>query len=146
MERRWFEKVWRDAARAGRSHPRQRNVHPSSLLAALTLHAQNRADNCAQFYNPQREAALGARLAKSFGIMPAQRESDAVRSYIEKLGSRLAVALPYEPRLGYRFEVTADANGTFLETAALPGGYISFRRVDPGRIRGNVGPRDRAHR
>jgi beta-barrel assembly-enhancing protease len=96
----------------------------AALLAALTLHAQNRADNCVQFYSPQREAALGAQLAKSSRMMHAPLESDAVRSYIDKLGSRLVDALSYVPRLGYHFEVTADANGTFLEPAALPGGYI----------------------
>jgi hypothetical protein len=55
-------------------------------------------------------------------MLHAPLGSDAVRGSIEELGSRLVDALLYVPRPGYHFEVTADANGTFLEPAALPGG------------------------
>ena len=67
-------------------------------------------------------------------MLHAPLGSHAVRGSIEELGSRLVDALLYVPRLGYHFEVTADANGTFLEPAALPGLHLASScgcRPDP---------------
>ena len=67
-------------------------------------------------------------------MLHAPLGSHAVRGSIGELGSRLVDALLYVPRLGYHFEVTADANGTFLEPAALPGLHLASScgcRPDP---------------
>jgi beta-barrel assembly-enhancing protease len=40
------------------------------------------------------------------------------------MGARLVQALPQQSPFTYRFELTADSTGTFLEPAAFPGAYI----------------------
>jgi beta-barrel assembly-enhancing protease len=102
------------------------------LVAALALNAQNQPNRSigkgVNFYSIEKEAALGAQLATQFrrqhSPLNSDAASDAVRAYIEQMGARLVQALPQQSPFTYRFELTNDSTGTFLEPAALPGGYI----------------------
>jgi beta-barrel assembly-enhancing protease len=99
------------------------------LVNALALNAQNQPNpqpigRAANFYSIDKEAALGAQLATEFRRQHSTLDSDAARAYIEQMGARLVQALPQQSPFTYRFELTADSTGTFLEPASLPGGYI----------------------
>jgi beta-barrel assembly-enhancing protease len=99
------------------------------LVGALALNAQNQPNpqpigRGVNFYSLDREAALGAQLATEFRRQHSALNSDAVRAYIEQMGARLGQALPQQSPFTYRFELTADSTGTFLEPAAFPGAYI----------------------
>jgi predicted Zn-dependent protease len=99
------------------------------LVGALALNAQNQPNpqpigRGANSYSTDKEAALGAQLATEFRRQHSLLNSDAARTYIEKMGARLVQALPQQSPFAYGFELTADSTGTFLEPAALPGGYI----------------------
>lgn len=99
------------------------------LVGALALNAQNQPNpqpigRGVNFYSVDKEAALGAQLAMEFRRQHSPLDSDAAREYIEQMGARLVQALPQQSPFTYHFELTADSNGTFLEPAAFPGGYI----------------------
>jgi predicted Zn-dependent protease len=76
------------------------------------------------FYSTEKEAALGAQLAADFRRDHSPLDNAAARDYIQQMGERLARAMPQPSRFEHHFELTQDFNGTFLEPAALPGGYI----------------------
>jgi beta-barrel assembly-enhancing protease len=99
------------------------------LVGALALNAQNQPNpqpigRGANSYSTDKEAALGVQLATEFRRQHSPLNSDAARAYIEQMGARLGQALPQQSPFIYRFELTADSTGTFLEPAALPGGYV----------------------
>ncbi|HYK62969.1 MAG TPA: M48 family metalloprotease, partial [Bryobacteraceae bacterium] len=94
------------------------------LGAALALNAQDRpVGRGVNFYSTEQEVALGAQLAADFRRVHSQLDNAAAREYIEQMGARLVQALPQPSPFMYHFELTADSSGTFLEPAALPGGY-----------------------
>jgi hypothetical protein len=89
------------------------------VLATLAVSAQN-----VNFYSREKEAALGAALAKEIGQRTTPIESSAVRDYIASLGRQLASQLPdtgltwtFIPVFGYLTDRTH-------EPTALPGGFI----------------------
>jgi hypothetical protein len=88
------------------------------VLCALALNAQ------ANFYSIEKESALGSQLAKDFRQAHSPLDNAAASAYIEQMGARLTRALPQPSPFTYHFELTTDSSGTFLEPAALPGGYI----------------------
>jgi predicted Zn-dependent protease len=98
------------------------------LAAALVLNAQNqpapRPDRGVNFYSTEKEAALGAQLAADFRRDHLALDNAAARDYIQQMGERLARTMPQPSLFQYRFELMQDFNGTFLDPAALPGGYI----------------------
>lgn len=95
------------------------------LGAALALNAQDRpVGRGVNFYSTEQEVALGAQLAADFRRVHSQLDNAAAREYIEPMGARLVQALPQPSPFMYHFEVTADSSGTFLEPAALLGGYV----------------------
>lgn len=95
------------------------------VLAALTLKAQDQPlGRGVNFYSIEKETALGAELAKDFRLAHAALDDAAARDYIEAMGARLARALPQPSPFTYHFELTTDSTGTFLEPAALPGGFV----------------------
>jgi beta-barrel assembly-enhancing protease len=99
------------------------------LVSALALNAQNQPNpqpigQGPNSYSTNKEAALGAQLATEFRRQHSPLNSDAARAYIEQMGARLVQALPQQSPFTYRFELTADSTGTFLEPAAVPGGYV----------------------
>jgi predicted Zn-dependent protease len=98
-------------------------------FGALALNAQDQPNpqpigRGANFYSTAKEAAFGAQLAADFRRQHSVLNNEVIRTYIEQLGARLVQALPQESPFTYHFELTTDSTGTFLEPAALPGGYI----------------------
>jgi hypothetical protein len=59
------------------------------MLATAAVSAQD-----LNFYSREKEAALGAALAKEIGQRTTPIESSAVRDYLASLGGRLASQLP----------------------------------------------------
>jgi len=97
------------------------------LGAALALNAQDQpVGKGVNFYSTEKEAALGAQLAADFRRVHSQLDLDnaAARKYVEQMGARLVQASPQPSPFMYHFELTADSSGTFLERAAVPGGYV----------------------
>jgi predicted Zn-dependent protease len=88
------------------------------FLPALSLGAQS-----ANLYSREREAALGAELAKQVERNASQVENPDALKYVRQVGSRLAMQLPDAP-FPYTFKLVEDASGRYPEPAALPGGYI----------------------
>ena len=95
------------------------------LGAALALNAQDQpVGKGVNFYSTEKEAALGAQLAADFRRVHSQLDNAAARKYVEQMGARLVQASPQPSPFMYHFELTADSSGTFLEPAAVPGGYV----------------------
>jgi predicted Zn-dependent protease len=87
----------------------------------LPLLAQDRPAN---FYNLEKEAALGRQLAAETARHSKPLDSAAARGYVNELGQRLASKIP-GPSITYTFAVVASgADNTTHEPLALPGGYI----------------------
>ncbi len=81
---------------------------------------------CAQvnFYSREKEAALGAALAKDIRQYTTPIDSSAVRDYVASLGRQLASQLP-DTGLTWTFTLVLDASGErTCEPIALPGGFI----------------------
>ena len=90
----------------------------------MTLAAQaTQAGAGPNYYSPQREAALGAELARQARKNTTPVDNTAALSYVEAMGAKLAVQLP-EPRYNYTFAIIKDAGDSYQEPIALPGGYM----------------------
>lgn len=88
-------------------------------LATLAVSAQD-----VNFYSSEKEAALGAALAKEVGRHATPIESSAVRDYVASLGRQLASQLP-DTGLTWTFTPVFDSSGgRTYEPVALPGGFI----------------------
>jgi predicted Zn-dependent protease len=101
---------------------------PLLMIAPLLVSAQEQPAGQGRgvnFYSKEKEAALGAALAKEVRRETKEIANAAVREYVERLGRQLVAQLP-EATFTYTFEVTSDdASGSDLkEPLALPGGYI----------------------
>jgi len=87
------------------------------LMASLPMSAQD-------FYSREREAALGAGLAKEVQQRTGPIDNAVIRDYVERTGSRLAAQLP-GTGFPYLFSViSGDVGGRTHEPLSLPGGYI----------------------
>src|SRR5260370_16276315 len=94
------------------------------LLFALTLSAQERqAGQGVSFYSVEKEAAIGASLARDVRRNTTAIESPAVRDYVQRIGGLLSAQV--SSPLIYTFSVIADdRGGPTHEPFSLPGGYI----------------------
>jgi len=89
------------------------------MLATLAVSAQD-----VNFYSREREAALGAALAKEIRRHTTPIESTAVRDYVTSLGRQLASQLP-DTGLIWTFTPVFDSSGGRThEPIALPGEFI----------------------
>ncbi len=87
------------------------------FLVGLTLAAQ-------QPYSVEKEAAIGASLARNVQQGTTAIESPTVRDYVQRIGGRLAAQLT-NPPFSYSFSVIADdRGGPTHEPLWFPGGYI----------------------
>jgi predicted Zn-dependent protease len=97
-----------------------------SILASLPLLAQYDATGGkgVDFYSREKEAALGKQLAAELRGRTTPIQSDAVQAYVDRLGQKLAVHLPYA-NAHFTFRVIAEDPCPIVhEPAALPGGYV----------------------
>jgi len=94
------------------------------LLFALTLSAQERqVGQGVSFYSVEKEAAIGASLARDVRQNTTAIESPAVRDYVQRIGGLLSAKV--SSPLRYKFSVIADdRGGPTHEPLSLPGGYI----------------------
>ena len=94
------------------------------FLVALTLGAQERqVGQSVNFYSVEKEAAIGASLARDVRQNTTAIESPAVRDYVQRIGGRLSEQLSNP--LSYTFSLIADdRGGPTHEPLSLPGGYI----------------------
>ena len=87
------------------------------FLVGLTLAAQ-------QPYSVEKEAALGASLARNVRQSTTAIESPLVRDYVQRIGGRLAAQLT-NPPFSYSLSLIADdRGGPTHEPLWFPGGYI----------------------
>ncbi len=95
------------------------------LLAILAVSAQERRlGQGVNFYSKEKEAALGAQLAREVRQKTTPIDSAAVGDYVERVGRNLAAQLA-KAGLTYTFTVVADdAGDPTNEPLSLPGGYI----------------------
>jgi predicted Zn-dependent protease len=95
-----------------------------TLSRAAAAPPQDRAaGQFAGFYSPEKEAALGAMLARETLDRARQVQSPAAQAYLARLGRRLAAELP-SGGPAYTFEILAHAGNSLQQPAVLPGGYI----------------------
>ena len=74
--------------------------------------------------SPQKQAALGASLARTFRQNTTPLDSPAALDYVRRLGAKLAAQLP-EPHANFTFEfIKSDSCGELHEPCSFPGGYI----------------------
>jgi predicted Zn-dependent protease len=95
-------------------------------VVALPLVAQNQATpkKGANLYVPQKEAALGKRLADELRKRTTPIENPTVHVYVDRLGQTLAAHMP-RSQVHFTFSVIAeDPCPTIHEASALPGGYV----------------------
>src|SRR4051794_1993768 len=83
------------------------------LMAGIALKAQD-----------EREAALGAHLAKEIGDRTKPLDSEAALHFVERLGARLAAQFPGLPWAVKFGVVTGEQTSRTHEPVALPGGYV----------------------
>src|SRR5712664_238770 len=93
-------------------------------LGALTLGAQERqVGQGVNFYSVEKEAAIGASLARDVRQNTTAIDSPAVRDYVQRIGGQLSAQLSSPP--SYTVSVIADdRGGPSHEPLSLPGGYI----------------------
>src|SRR5258708_20830121 len=94
------------------------------FLVALTLGAQERqVGPSVNFYSVEKEAAIGASLARDVRQNTTAIESPAVRDYVQRIGVLLSAQV--SSPLRYKFSVIADdRGGPTHEPLSFPGGYI----------------------
>ena len=81
------------------------------------------------FYNKEKEAALGAQLAQEVGQRTTPLDSIVVRDFVEQIGRKLAAQLP-DAGISYTFTAVADdMSGPTHEPLSVPGGYILSRQA-----------------
>jgi predicted Zn-dependent protease len=76
----------------------------------------------------QEEMAIGAEMARSYGLTPARHESaDArrVAEYVQSVGQRLAMQVK---RKGIRYRIFYDESRSMVNAGALPGGHAVIGR------------------
>jgi predicted Zn-dependent protease len=98
----------------------------AAVLAAWSLGAQERPPGTGvNFYSREKEAALGAALARQVREQTTLVENPAVLDYVQRLAARLAAQLPPSD-LAWNLQIIASqpsGNGT-QEPVWLPGGYV----------------------
>ena len=94
------------------------------MLSCLALNAQEQPiGRGVNFYNKEKEAALGAEMAPDLRRSTTAIESATVKGYVERLGRQLAAQLP--DGSAFTFCVVADdLSGPTHEPLSLPGGYL----------------------
>src|SRR5258708_27677412 len=94
------------------------------FLVALTLSAQERkVGKGVIFSSVEKEAAMGASLARDVRQNTTATERPAVRDYVQRIGGLLSAQVSNP--LTYTFSVIADdRGGPTHEPLSLPGGYI----------------------
>jgi predicted Zn-dependent protease len=95
-----------------------------ALLAAVGAYSQDQLSRGMNLYSAEKEAALGAQLARETRSKTKIVENDAVLGYVQQIGTRLIAQLPGEPPFPYTFAITAEFDSAPLEPQWLPGGYI----------------------
>jgi beta-barrel assembly-enhancing protease len=95
------------------------------LLSALTASAQwPLLETGASPDSPEKQAAFGAALARSFRQNTTPLDSPAALDYVRRLGAKVAAQLP-EPRANFTFElIKSDSCGGLHEPCSFPGGHI----------------------
>jgi predicted Zn-dependent protease len=84
----------------------------------LTVSALAQPADRTGFYSAEKEAALGAQLAKQFRQDTHALDSDAVQKYVVRIGGTLSAQT-------FTFTVIADGiGGSTHEVTAFPGGYL----------------------
>jgi predicted Zn-dependent protease len=97
-----------------------------SIFAILPLWAQYDATGGkgVNFYRPEKEAALGKQLAAELRERTTPIENHVVQQFVDHLGRKLAVHVPYANG-HFTFSVVAeDPCPVVHEPVALPGGYV----------------------
>lgn len=85
--------------------------------------AQQAPASGANLYSKEKEAALGAELARQLErTAPLVDNPDALK-YVQQVAARLALQLPDEP-FPYTFKLIGDSDIASTEPLSLPGGYI----------------------
>jgi predicted Zn-dependent protease len=93
-------------------------------LVCACLSAQTPAHSDVDFYNKEKQGALGARLATEVRKQTSAIPDSAVHDYLEGLGRRLAAQLRGGD-LDWEFAVIGDdVGGSTHEALSLPGGHI----------------------
>ena len=95
------------------------------LLAAVVMTAQeHQVGQGVNFYSRQKEAVLGAQLARELRQETTPLDSPTVRDFVEQIGRKLAAQLPVAG-MSYTFAVvTDDLGGPTHEPLSVPGGYV----------------------
>lgn len=107
-------------------------VHQRVLAAAVALtlfvpafgEAQTKVKPGFNLFSPQQDVEIGQRSAAEVESQLPMVTDDAVESYIDGIGQRLAAHAP-GPKFRYRFRVV---NASDLNAFALPGGYLYINR------------------
>jgi beta-barrel assembly-enhancing protease len=94
------------------------------ILSALCLGCLAKAQQATNLYSSEKESALGAELSAQARSQYSVVSPATVGQYIDRVGRRLAAALP-ATNVVYRFAVVEDRlGGSTNEPLALPGGSV----------------------
>ena len=88
------------------------------FLVALAAGAQG-----VNFYSPEQEADLGAKMAESLVKQKTSTAHPQVREYVQRLVQKIKLDAPQDYKVSVIVEDTRDTHGTH-EPVVLPGGYI----------------------
>src|SRR5881296_450340 len=118
----------------------KRSAPLAFVLAATVVSAQTQITPPDNKYTPAQDVELGLQAAQEARQqMPVMRD-DAVTSYVDDVGHRLAAAIPAElrhPEFRYTFEVI---NVREINAFALPGGpmFVNRGMIEAARTEGEV--------
>jgi Zn-dependent protease with chaperone function len=106
----------------------------------LSIIAQTRIQYHSNKYNPQDDVKLGRQAAQEAEQQFPLLRDEQVRSYVERVGTRLVQAIPGEfqhPEFQYYFKVV---NASDINAFALPGGpmYVNRGMIEAARNEGEM--------
>ena len=111
-----------------------------TFCAALVLTAQTRVTPPANKYTPAQDVEMGLQAASEVRQQLPLMKDDAVRSYVERLGTRLTAVVP--PELQHsEFKYTFEAvNVREINAFALPGGpmFVNRGMIEAANTEGEV--------
>jgi Zn-dependent protease with chaperone function len=106
------------------------------LLAPAYAEAQTKVKSGFNMFSPEQDVEIGRQSASEVQRQMPLVNDNALQSYVDTLGRRIAASAP-GPKFPYQFRVV---NASDLNAFALPGGYIYLNRgiIEAARNEGEI--------